>query len=113
MGRLREASISTPSIFNSDRVKKDKESVVWCPTGDIIGDFATKPLQGALFCKFRDQIMGVIPAQDTGPGKTDIGVGKSETNNTKPKNGKIICLVPPGKEAAPQECVGSRTRHRG
>jgi hypothetical protein len=29
----------------------------------------TETLQGALFRKFRDQIMGVIPAQDPGPGK--------------------------------------------
>ena len=29
----------------------------------------TKPLQGALFRKFRDQIMGVIPAQDPKPMK--------------------------------------------
>jgi hypothetical protein len=36
----------------------------------MIGDFITKPhLQGALFWKFRDQIMGVVPAQDPGPGK--------------------------------------------
>jgi hypothetical protein len=37
---------------------------------------ATKPLQGALFRKFRDQIMGAVPAQDPGPGKTDRNVGK-------------------------------------
>ena len=41
----------------------------WCPTGDMIGDFMTKALQGALFKKFRDQIMGVIPAQLPGLGK--------------------------------------------
>jgi hypothetical protein len=35
----------------------------------MIGDFMTKSLQGALFWKFRDQIMGVISAQDPGPGK--------------------------------------------
>ena len=29
----------------------------------------TKPVQGALFRKFRDQIMGVVMAQDPGPGK--------------------------------------------
>jgi hypothetical protein len=29
----------------------------------MIGDFMTKPLQGALFWKFKDQIMGVVPAQ--------------------------------------------------
>jgi hypothetical protein len=81
--------------------------VVWCPTGDMIGDFATKPLQGALFRKFRDQIMGVTPAQDPGPGKTDSNVGKIKN---KPKKGKAKRLVPPGKKAAPPECVGSRTR---
>jgi hypothetical protein len=36
----------------------------------MVADFSmTKPTQGALFKKFRDQIMGVIPAQSPGPGK--------------------------------------------
>jgi hypothetical protein len=83
--------------------------VVWCPTGDMIGDFATNPLQGALFRKFRDQIMGVTPARDPGPGKTDINVGKIKS---KPKKGKAKRLVTPGKKAATQECVGIRTRDR-
>jgi hypothetical protein len=78
----------------------------------MIGDYVTKPLEGALFRKFRDQIMGVTPSRDPGPGKTEGGVGKSETKKSKPKKGKIIRLVPPGKEAAPQECVRSRTRDR-
>jgi hypothetical protein len=47
--------------------------------------------------------MGVTPAQDPGPGKTDSGVGKTETSKNKPKKGKVIRLVPPGKEVAPQE----------
>jgi hypothetical protein len=62
--------------------------VVWCPTGDMIGYYAIEPLQGALFRKFRDQIMGVTPAQYLGPGKTDSGVGKIETNKNKPKKAK-------------------------
>jgi hypothetical protein len=77
--------------------------------GDMIGDFTTKPLQGALFRKFRDQIMGVTPARDLGPGKTDSNVGKIKN---KPKKGKEKRVVPPGKKEAPQECVGSRTRDR-
>jgi hypothetical protein len=56
--------------------------------------------------------MGVTPARDPRPGKTDGCVGKKETNKINPKKGKVIRLVPPGKEAAPQECVGSRTRDR-
>jgi hypothetical protein len=75
----------------------------------MIGDFATKPLQGALFRKFRDHIMGVTPTRDPGPGKTNSNVGKIKN---KPKKGKAKRLVPPGKKAAPQECVGSRTRDR-
>jgi hypothetical protein len=52
----------------------------------------------------------VTPARDPGPGKTNGGVGKTEKNKSKPKKGKVICLVSPKKKAAPQECVGSRTR---
>jgi hypothetical protein len=70
----------------------------------MIGDYTTKPLQGALFQKFRDQIMGVTPARDPGPGKTDSGVGKTETSKTKPSKGKVKSLVLPGKKAAKGVC---------
>jgi hypothetical protein len=102
--------INIQYFFITKIVSKEEVSVVWCPTGYMIGDYATKPLQGALFRKFRDQIMGVTPARDPGPGKTDGGVGKTETNKSRSKKGKVIRVVPPGKEVAPQECVGSRTR---
>ena len=38
----------------------------------MIGDYMTKPLQGAMFVNFRDQIMGVIQAADPGPGKVKV-----------------------------------------
>jgi hypothetical protein len=99
-------------LFITNRVSKEEVSVLWCPTGDMIGDYAAKPLQGALFRKFRDHIMGVTPARDPGPGQANGVVSKTESNKSKPKKGKVIRLVQPGKEAAPQECVGSRTRDR-
>jgi hypothetical protein len=49
-------------FFITNRASKEEVSVVSCPTGDMIGDYTTKPLQGALFRKFRDQIMGVTRA---------------------------------------------------
>ena len=55
--------------------------------------------------------MGVTPARDPGPGKTDSGVRKTETSKTIPRKGKVRSLVPLGR-AAPQECVGSRSRDR-
>jgi hypothetical protein len=72
MERLQAASTQSIKIryfFITDRVKKGDLSLVWCPTEDMIGDFMTKPLQGALFRKFQDQIMGVIPVRDPGPRK--------------------------------------------
>ena len=52
----------------------------------MIGDFVTKPIQGALFRKFRDHIMGVIPEQDPGTGKDQTG--KTQPGKFKPSKGK-------------------------
>jgi hypothetical protein len=68
----------------------------------MIRDFMTKPLQGALFQKFRDQIMGVVPAQDPGPAKAITKIDELNThtvkptkgNELKPSRGKIYNLVP-------------------
>jgi hypothetical protein len=77
----RTKHINIRYFFITDRVRKNKVSVVWCPTGDMIADFATKPLQGAMFKKFRDMIMGVVPAKD--PETTTL-------KTTKPANSKPV-----------------------
>ena len=38
----------------------------------MIDDYMVKPLQGAIFRKFIDQIIGVIPAADTVPVKVRV-----------------------------------------
>jgi hypothetical protein len=86
----RTKHINIRYFFITDRVNKGDVSLVWCPTGDMIGDFMTKPLQGALFRKFRDQIMGVIPARDPGPGKAKPGNGEPDTHKVKPRKGKTV-----------------------
>ena len=53
-------------------VKNGEVSVGLCPTGYMIGDYTTKTIQGAMFRKFRDKIMGVIPAADPVPGKVKV-----------------------------------------
>ena len=68
----RTKHINIGYFFITDRVEKGDVSVVWCPTGDMIADYATKPLQGSLFKKFRDQIMGVISDIGKGPGKKAV-----------------------------------------
>jgi hypothetical protein len=73
-------------FFVTDRVQKKELTVEWLPTGEMIGDFMTKPTQGSLFKKFRDLIMGVttIPNQRT---KHDLALA-----------------------GRPQECVGETTK---
>jgi hypothetical protein len=93
-------------FFITDRVSKKEVLIVWCPAGDTIGDYVTKPLQGALFWKFRDQIMGVTPARDPGPGKIDINIGKAETSKNKPSKGKVKKLVPPGRRRHHRSVLG-------
>ena len=64
--------INIQYLFNTDIVKKGEVSVVWCPTGDMIGYYTTKPPQGDMLGKFIDQIMGVSPDADPGPGNVNV-----------------------------------------
>ena len=57
----RTKHINVRYFFVTDRISKGEVRVEWCPTKDMIADFMTKPLQGSLFKKFRDLIMGALP----------------------------------------------------
>ena len=48
--------------FVADRVANGDLRIEHCPTEDMVADFFTKPLQGALFYKLRDQIMNIDPS---------------------------------------------------
>lgn len=73
----RTKHIAIRYFFVTDRVAKGDVSLEWCPTEDMTGDFWTKPLQGALFRRFRDLIMGVIPQPD--PRKSKLQKKKKKT----------------------------------
>ena len=67
--------------FVTDNAKKGTVQIRYCPTGDMVADFFTKPLQGSLFKKFRDQILNLT------------GTLHGHTNATSDNGG--------------QECVGA------
>ena len=48
-------------FFVKDRVDKGEVRVEYCSTLQMLGDFSIKPLQGALYIKFEDVIMGYKP----------------------------------------------------
>ena len=78
----RTKHIAIRYFFVTDRIAKGDVSIDWCPTEDMTADFWTKPLQGALFRRFRDLIMGVMPQPD--PRKTKP-TSKSKTKKNSAK----------------------------
>jgi hypothetical protein len=48
-------------FFITDKIARKEVGIQYCPTKEMVADYFTKPLQGELFYKFRDQIMGVVP----------------------------------------------------
>ena len=76
----RTKHINTRYFFVTDRIEKGDLTVEWCPTEDMTGDFFTKPLQGALFRRFRDLIMGVTVHPD--PRGAKLKKKKSEHKKT-------------------------------
>jgi hypothetical protein len=48
-------------FFITERIARKEVAIQYCPTKQMVADYFTKPLQGVLFYKFRDQIMGVVP----------------------------------------------------
>ena len=45
-------------IFKKDRVDSGEVEIAFCGTEDMVADFQSKPLQGGVFRRFRDAIMG-------------------------------------------------------
>ena len=63
----------------------------YCPTGDMTADFFTKPLQGSLFKKFRDQILNLAGGSQSPPGH-GAPAGVEDTTNTSSDNGGQECV---------------------
>jgi hypothetical protein len=55
----RSRHINIRYFFIKDRIANGDITLLHCPTEQMIADFFTKPLQGHLFRKFRDIIMGI------------------------------------------------------
>ena len=54
----RTRAINIRYFFITDQIEKGNVTVEYCPTGDMVADFFTKPLQGKQFRKLKKLIMG-------------------------------------------------------
>jgi hypothetical protein len=53
--------LNIQNFFVTDHVKAKEVRIKYCPTGDMVSDCFTKPLQGSLFRKLQNLIMNVDP----------------------------------------------------
>jgi KUP system potassium uptake protein len=66
-------------FFIKDRIDIENIDVQYCPTEQMLADFFTKPLQGSLFRKFREVIMGhkhIDTLKETSPAPSQERVGE-------------------------------------
>ena len=68
--------------FVTDHIERDRLRVSYCPTGDMLADYFSKPLQGSLFRKFRNLILNVSPKDEL-----NVGHGEQECVGTNSENG--------------------------
>ena len=55
----RTRHINVRYFFIKDKVDNGDIEVIYCPTGEMLADFFTKPLQGKQFELFRERILGL------------------------------------------------------
>jgi hypothetical protein len=118
-GGQRTKHMDARYFFIKDRIESENITIEYCPTELMMADFFTKPLQGNLFRKFRDVIMGhkhidslKDPAEypssqervrenisedghlgadgNTSAETNDNMGGKNENNDDRSKRGKIM-----------------------
>jgi hypothetical protein len=86
----KDKTYSGAIFFIKYRVRNGDITLKHCPTGEVLADHFTKPLQGALFCKFRAEIQG-IPLDTY---EAELGWDRVESCE---EVGKV--------DPSPQECV--------
>jgi Reverse transcriptase (RNA-dependent DNA polymerase) len=68
----RTRHINIRYFFVKDRVASGEVSIEHCPTKEMVADYFTKPLQGALFYKLRDYIMNIAPNSEYHSGHRSV-----------------------------------------
>ena len=69
-------------FFITDHVKRNKMSIEYCPTDDMLGDYFTKPTQGLKFRRFQEKIMNLN--KSCGPAAQEC-VGEHSAKSSDPE----------------------------
>jgi hypothetical protein len=69
----RSRHIDIRYFFITDHAKRQSISIEHCPTGIMLADFFTKPLQGSLFRLFRSVLLGELPTSALSTAPPQLG----------------------------------------
>lgn len=84
----RSRHINIRHFWITDRLRSDDITLTHCPTECMLADFLTKPLQGALFRKFRAVLLGhahirtLVPPSTPGPEERVVKPGQVRARRT-------------------------------
>ena len=74
----RTRHINIRYFFIADMIANNEVRVEYCPTGDMVADYFTKPLQGSLFRKMRNATMNIEGGSDSMQPRNHRSVLKDE-----------------------------------
>ena len=58
--KKRSKYINARYFFVVDKVEKKEVRIVYCSTEEMVADFSTKPIQGIIFTRNRNTILGIL-----------------------------------------------------
>ena len=73
-------------FFVTDKIKKGEVKVAYCPMQEMLGDFFTKPLQGAQFVRMRSKIL-TLPSSSITAVHRSVLENVENVENDKNKSG--------------------------
>ena len=86
--------------FFTDHIERDRVQVSYCPTGDMLADYISRPLQGSLFRKFRHLILNINSTDElkVRSGEQECVGVNSEDNNATPSKQSVatVDIIPQG-----------------
>jgi hypothetical protein len=90
----RTRHINIRYFFVADRVANGEVKIEYCPTGDMLADYFTKPLQGSSFRKFRNEIMNI--SDDSAQIRSVLSKQSKPKSSTTGRNPTTSALRQPG-----------------
>jgi hypothetical protein len=96
-------------FFIKDRIGSGELKVQYCPTDEMLADFFTKPLQGAIFRRLRAKIMNIDPATDWSQDHRSV-LGISQQSESRSVD-QHVNKSDPGRFQNVQSAGGNMAKH--